>query len=55
MKMDPYELKSLGAAFMDNLAKQLYNMNYRPSRADPDLWMRPSVKVDGFKYYEYAL
>ena len=24
-------------------------------KADPDLWMRPAVKPDGTKYYEYML
>ena len=24
-------------------------------KADPDLWMRPAVKPDGTKYYEYPL
>jgi hypothetical protein len=30
-------------------------MNYRPSKADPDVWLRPATKSNGFKYYEYAL
>ena len=24
-------------------------------KADPELWMRPAVKLDGTKYYEYML
>jgi len=24
-------------------------------KADPDLWMRPAVKPDGTKYYDYLL
>ena len=30
-------------------------MNYRPSRADHDVWMRPAFKVYGFNYHEYVL
>jgi hypothetical protein len=30
-------------------------MSYRPSVADPDVWMRPAVKPNGEKYYEYVL
>ncbi len=30
-------------------------MNYRPSMADPDVWMQPATKPDGFKCYEYIL
>ena len=30
-------------------------MNYRPSRADHDVWMRPAVKGYCFNYYEYVL
>ena len=48
-------LKSLGAAFRDKLTQVLYDMNYRHSRVDPDVWMRTAVKVDGFLHYEYVL
>ena len=41
-------LKSSGAAFRDKLAQVLYDMNYRPSRADPDVWMTPAVKGGSF-------
>jgi len=30
-------------------------LNFKPSKADPDVWMRPAVKADGSKYYEYVL
>jgi hypothetical protein len=26
-----------------------------PTKADPDVWLRPAVKVDGFEYYEMVL
>jgi hypothetical protein len=50
-----YGLKSSGAAFRAFLAETLYEMSYKPSRADPDVWMRPAIKPDGFEYYEYVL
>ena len=50
-----YGLKSSGAAFRALLAEVLWDMSYRPSRADPDVYMRPAVKADGFKYWEYVL
>ena len=30
-------------------------MNYRPSLADPDVWLKAAVKPCGFKYYEMVL
>ena len=33
----------------------IYELEYRPSLADPDVWMRPAVKQNGLKYYEYVL
>jgi hypothetical protein len=50
-----YGLKSAGAAFRAHLAEHLHSMDYRPSYADPDVWMRPAVKPNGEKYYEYLL
>ena len=50
-----YGLKSAGAAFRALLAETLYDMGFNPTRADPDVWIRPAVKSDGFKYYELVL
>ena len=50
-----YGLKSSGAAFRALLAEVLYDMEYRPSYADPDVWMRPGIKSNGFEYWEYVL
>jgi hypothetical protein len=50
-----YGLKSSGAAFRAHLTEMLDAMGYKPSYADPDVWLRPAVKPDGFKYYEYIL
>ena len=35
-------------------AKRL-DMGYRPSRANPDVWLRPGIKEDGYKYWEMIL
>ena len=50
-----YGLKSSGAAFRALLAETLYDIGYNPSKADPDVWIRPSVKPDGFEYYKMIL
>ena len=50
-----YGLKSSGAAFRAFLAETLDAMGYKPSYADPDVWLRPAVKSDGFEYYELIL
>ena len=50
-----YGLKSSGAAFRAHLAETLHDLGYKPTKADPDVYIRPAVKPDGFKYYEYVL
>ncbi|KAI2498409.1 Reverse transcriptase (RNA-dependent DNA polymerase) [Fragilaria crotonensis] len=50
-----YGLKSAGAAFRSLLADTLMDIGYRPTKADPDAWLRPAVKPDGFQYYEMTL
>ena len=50
-----YGLKSSGAAFRAMLADTLWNLDYRPSLADPDVWLKPAVKGSGFKYYDMVL
>ncbi len=50
-----YGLKSSGAAWHEHFSNNLYDMNFKPSYADPDVWMRPAVKPNGFQYYEYIL
>ena len=50
-----YGLKSRGAAFRSFMAEKLDDMNFKSSHADPDVWMRPAIKPDGEKYYEYIL
>ena len=50
-----YGLKSSGAAFRAHLAETLYDLNYQPTKGDPDVWIRPATKPDGFEYYEMTL
>ena len=50
-----YGLKSAGAAFRSLLAETLHDIGYTPTKADPDVWLRPAVKADGFQYYELIL
>ena len=50
-----YGLKSSGAAFRAFLADHLHDIGYSPSIADPDVWMRPAMKDNDFKYWEYIL
>jgi hypothetical protein len=50
-----YGLRSAGAAFRSYLAEHLWSLDYRPSYADPDVWLRPAVKPDGREYYEMIL
>ena len=44
-----------GAAFCAHLAETLYDLSYTPTKADPDVWIRPPVKANGFEYYEMTL
>ena len=50
-----YGLKSAGAAFQSLLADTLMDTGYRPTKANPDVWLRPAVKPNGFEYYELVL
>ena len=54
IKMALYSLKSSGAVFCSLLAETLHKLNYVPSKADPDVYIRPAVKPNGFGYYEYV-
>jgi hypothetical protein len=55
VKMALYGLKSSGAAFRSKLAGVLDDLGYRPSYADPDVWLKAATKPDGFVYYEMVL
>ena len=55
VKMAIYGLKSSGAVFRSKLASILNDIGYTPSKAYPDVWMRPAIKSDGTESYEQAL
>ena len=44
-----------GAVFRSFLGSKLRSLGYFPIKDDPDLWLRPAVKLDGTKYYKYLL
>ena len=55
VNMALYGLKSPGALFRAKLARVLHNISYTPSKADPDVWLRPAVNPGGAEYYEMVL
>lgn len=50
-----YGNKAAGADFRNHLRTCMEHLKYESCKADPDLWLRPAVKDDGTKYYEYVL
>jgi Reverse transcriptase (RNA-dependent DNA polymerase) len=50
-----YGLKTSGAAWRAMLAGMLSDMGFQSTRADPDVWIRPQVKKEGFRYHERVL
>ena len=48
-------MKSSGAAFRAVLAKRLHEIGFLLSKADPNVWMRPGIKPDGFECWEHSL
>jgi hypothetical protein len=50
-----YGLKTSGAAWRSLLASPLTEVGYESTKADPDVWIRPAVKPNGFEYYEMLL
>ena len=50
-----YGLKSSGASWRAMLAQTLIDLGYQSSKADPDVWIRPQTKPNGFEYYEMVL
>ena len=51
-----YGLKTSGAAFRNHLADCMRHLGYSPCLADPDLWIKPSIRPDdGAEYYSYIL
>jgi hypothetical protein len=50
-----YGLRSSGALWLDHLAATLREAGFKACKMDADVWMRPAVKADSSKYYEYVL
>ena len=50
-----YGLKSASASFRSYVADALDNIGYQSSPADPDVWLRPSVKPDGEECCYYVM
>jgi hypothetical protein len=50
-----YGLKSSGAAWHAHLSQTLHDMGFKPTLADPDVWIQPSTKDCGLEYYKYIL
>jgi Reverse transcriptase (RNA-dependent DNA polymerase) len=50
-----YGLKSSGFSWKKMLTQNLMDMGYKSTIADPDVFIRPAVKADGYKYYELLL
>ena len=46
-----YGLKRSGAAFRAYLAETLVDIGFKPSLADPDVWMTPAIKSTVLKYW----
>ena len=51
-----YGLKRSGASCRANFSKTLVNeLHFQKSQADPEVWIRPAVRDDGFEYYKMIL
>jgi hypothetical protein len=49
-----YGLKLSGAAWMAMFAESIVNiMDFKPTRADADVYMRKNFRNDGIPYYKY--
>ena len=55
MRKALYGLTRSVTAFRAFLEEIMDAIGYRPSYTDPELWLWPALKPDGFKYYEYIL
>lgn len=50
-----YGGKSAGRDFRNHLRSCMDFLNFKSCPADPDVWMRPAIKSDGTKVYDYVL
>ena len=50
-----YGLKYAGNSWHKALSTSLSSMNFEPSRADPDIWLRMSNNLRGENYWEWIV
>ncbi len=50
-----YGGKAAGADYWRHVRKAMSEMGFESCKADPDVWMRPGMKKDGTKYWQYVL
>jgi hypothetical protein len=50
-----YGLRLSGARWHGHLVATLREAGFKACKADANMWMRPAIKADGSKYYEYVL
>ena len=50
-----YGGKSSGADFWRHLRTCMHHLGFEPCKADSEVWMRPALKDNGDKYWEYVL
>jgi hypothetical protein len=50
-----FGLRSSGKAWRDHMTATLREHGYTSWHADPDVWMRPKTKANGFQYWSYIL
>ena len=50
-----YGGKSAGRDFRNHLRSCMHFLKFESCPADPDVWMRPAIKSDGSKVYDYVL
>lgn len=50
-----YGGKSAGRDFRNNLRSCMDHLGFTSCPADPDVWMRPAMKANGAKVYDYVL
>ena len=50
-----YGLKSSGAGFRAHLEETLHDIGFKPTKADPDVWIHPVIKPCVAEYYEYIM
>ena len=50
-----YGLKSSVARWRDHMAGTLREAGYESCKVDPDVWMKPKIRPNGEKYWEYVL